>query len=200
MIAYLNGTIIEKEPTNVIIDVNGVGYMIYISLLDFNQLPLEGESVHIHTYLYVKEDILKLYGSLDKEVLKVFEKLISISGIGPKVAMGILSFLDITNLIMCILNDDINTLSKCPGIGKKTAQKIILELKDKFKNYNSNYTENNITLNNNITKKQEEAVDALITLGYNKKQSEKIVKDILKEQSEISIEELIRNSLKALVS
>ncbi len=198
MISRIRGTLVEKEINFIVVDVGGVGYQIYIPVLDYGNLPQIDEQVKVHTYLYVKEDAMKLYGSLEKSTMGVFENLISVSGIGPKVGMGILSFMSYENVIRAIVEEDSDTLSKCPGIGKKTAQKVILDLKDKFKNYKiaTEATNSNTTIL--CTSVSCEAIEALQSLGYSKKQSEDAVTKITKGSDNLDIASIVKMALKEL--
>ena len=197
MISYLNGILTEKEINYVVVDVSGVGYQVYIPVLDHSNLPQIKEQVKIYTYLYVKEDIMKLYGSLEKKALSVFEKLISVSGIGPKVGMGILSAMYFNDVVMAILEENATAFSKCPGIGNKTAQKIILELKDKFKNYQVSKEDAN-RVGKTCALDLNEAIEALQCLGYSKKVSEDIVKKVTKDKKDVELADIVKLALKEL--
>lgn len=133
MIAYLNGIVESVSETRLVLDVNQVGYQIFISSRDAAEMPGRGEMVKIYTYLNVKEDALQLYGFLAPDDLEVYRLLLNVNGIGPKAALGILSVLTADDLRFAVLSDDVKAISKAPGVGGKTAQKLILELKDKLK-------------------------------------------------------------------
>lgn len=133
MIAYLNGIVESVSETRLVLDVNQVGYQIFISSRDAAEMPGRGEMVKIYTYLNVKEDALQLYGFLSPDDLEVYRLLLNVNGIGPKAALGILSVLTADDLRFAVLSDDVKAISKAPGVGGKTAQKLILELKDKLK-------------------------------------------------------------------
>lgn len=132
MIAYVDGKLVQNEEGYVILDVGHIGYRVFVTGRDAGRMPPCGEQVLLHTYLNVKEDLFQLYGFLDADDLKVFRLLLNVSGVGPKAALGVLSVLTADDLRFAILSDDSKTISKAPGIGSKTAKKMILELKDKF--------------------------------------------------------------------
>ena len=132
MIAYVDGKLVRNEEGYVILDVGHIGYRVFVTGRDAGRMPPCGEQVLLHTYLNVKEDLFQLYGFLDADDLEVFRLLLNVSGVGPKAALGVLSALTADDLRFAILSDDSKTISKAPGIGSKTAKKMILELKDKF--------------------------------------------------------------------
>lgn len=132
MIAYLKGIVAEVTESKLILDVHDVGYLIYISARDASEMPGRGEEVKIYTYLNVKEDAMQLFGFLSEEDLEIYRLLLSVNGIGPKAALGILSVLTADDLRFAVLADDAKAIAKAPGVGTKTAQKLILELKDKL--------------------------------------------------------------------
>lgn len=133
MIAYLYGIIDSVTETRLVLDVNQVGYQIFISARDAAEMPGRGETVKIYTYLNVKEDAMQLYGFLSEDDLEMYKLLLNVNGIGPKAALGILSVLTADDLRFAVLSDDVKAISRAPGVGGKTAQKLILELKDKLK-------------------------------------------------------------------
>ena len=132
MIAYIKGELVETLPGSVILDVHGIGYRIYISGRESEQLTKMGSQVKLHTYFHVKEDAMQLYGFQHKDDLEVFSLLLGVSGIGPKAALGILTAFSADDLRFAVLSEDAKTIAKAPGIGVKTAKKMILELKDKL--------------------------------------------------------------------
>jgi len=134
MFAYIKGTLEYKCSDYLIVEANGIGYKIFTSISTIETAGRVGEQVKIYTYLHVREDIINLYGFLTQEELGMFELLISVSGIGPKAAISVLSSISPSKFGLAVITDDIKTLTKAPGIGNKTAQRIILELKDKIKN------------------------------------------------------------------
>jgi Holliday junction DNA helicase RuvA len=197
MIAYLKGKLAYKDPTFVIIDISGVGYEVKISLQTYSQIKDE-ELVMLLTYLSIKEDSHTLYGFSQDSEKKLFLNLISISGVGPNTALMILSSLTSEELENAIVGEDARTIQNVKGVGAKTAQRIILELKDKIKKVSfadAVISSSSFSKTNNKTK--EEALQALLTLGFTKAVAEKNIATVLKNTGpEISLEELIKASLK----
>jgi Holliday junction DNA helicase RuvA len=191
VIGYLKGKIISAKPTQIILDVNGVGYLVNISISTFEKISDQNEiSLFIHTH--VREDALSLYGFYTEVEKEMFELLISISGIGPKVALSILSGISVDELQNAIQTENVSRLVSVPGVGRKTAERVVLELKSKV-----GFIETAVTKGFDYTIKQE-AVLALSTLGYNQKVAEKIVRELLNENPKLSLEDLIRKSLSEL--
>jgi len=168
MIGFIEGKIESSNDKYVIVDVNGIGYKIYISTNIFKKLPKVGENVKLYTHLHVREDIMDLYGFLDKKELEFFELLISISGIGPKGATNILNVASIDTLKKAIANEESSILTKVSGIGKKTAEKIILELKNKV---SREYLDEKYGADG-------EAIDALTSLGYKLHEAREALKKV----------------------
>jgi holliday junction DNA helicase RuvA len=197
MIAYLKGKLAYKDPTFVIIDISGVGYEVKISLQTYSQIKDE-EQVRLLTYLSIKEDSHTLYGFSQDSEKKLFLNLISISGVGPNTALMILSSLTSEELEIAIVSEDARTIQNVKGVGAKTAQRIILELKDKIKKVSfADSVIPNSPFSNTNNKTKEEALQALLTLGFTKAVAEKNIATVLKKTGpEISLEELIKASLK----
>ncbi|MBO8131562.1 MAG: Holliday junction branch migration protein RuvA [Candidatus Marinimicrobia bacterium] len=197
MYDYITGKLIEKRPTEVVIDVNGLGYKISIPISTYERLPSTGEIVKLFIHLYVRDDVRSLYGFYTKEERELFLQLISISGIGPKMAITILSGTSPEQFKERIGAGDISALTMIPGIGIKTANRIIVELREKFA---SLHKEADIEdLNFFISGKIEEAVIALMTLGYKKNEAKNLVfKAYKKLGSGANVEELIKEALKSL--
>ena len=192
MIGYLKGNLTFKDPTFVIIDVNGVGYEVKTSLYTFSKVK-DLDSCLLYTHLYVKEDAHTLYGFFGKEEKNIFLQLISISGVGPNTALMINSSLTVDELKNAIVNEEVAVIQKVKGIGNKTAHRIILELKDKIKREG---LEAGTPMSGSNTVRNE-ALSALITLGINKNVADKSVDRILKTHvGEISVEDLIKLVLK----
>jgi Holliday junction DNA helicase RuvA len=192
MIGYLKGNLTFKDPTFVIIDVNGVGYEVKTSLYTFSKLK-DLDSCLLYTHLYVKEDAHTLYGFFGKEEKNIFLQLISISGVGPNTALMINSSLAVDELKNAIVNEEVAVIQKVKGIGNKTAHRIILELKDKIKREG---LETGTPMSGSNTVRNE-ALSALITLGINKNVADKSVDRILKTHvGEITVEDLIKLVLK----
>lgn len=195
MITYLKGRLAYKDPTHVVIDVNGVGYEVKISLITYSQIK-DKEDILIQTYLNIKEDAHTLFGFYEKSEKRRFQDLISITGVGPSTALMILSSLDANELQTAIASEDVKTIQSVKGIGAKTAQRIVLELKDKMKKEGllDKSFEIQPVLNNTL---RDEALSALTTLGINKSVAEKTVLSIMKEKGEeLKLEELIKLALK----
>jgi len=193
MINYLQGKLAEKSPTQIVVDCQGVGYEVNISLYTYGQLP-QDKSIKIYTYLQVREDAQVLYGFMQKAEREVFIKLISVSGIGASTARMMFSSLSPEEVIDAIGSADVETIKSVKGIGLKTAQRVIVDLKDKISKIEQSYE---VLPQQNNTNKNE-ALSALVTLGYTKKQAEKSVQKILKDSPEASIEEIIKTALKNL--
>jgi len=196
MIAFIEGKLVENEPTHVVIDVGGIGYHINISLQTFSEIKSK-EKTKLFTYLNVKEDSQTLYGFYTPEERRVFLHLISISGVGPSIGMMIQSSLSAQELFSAIVNEDTRTIQSVKGIGGKTAQRIILELKDKFRKEEFiEKTDEILPVIDNTLRK--EALSALLTLGINKSVAENSVDAILKKTgNQITLEELIKQTLKS---
>lgn len=192
MITQIVGKLIEKNPTNIVIDCQGIGYEVNVSLHTFSQINNE-EHIKVFTHLHVKEDAHTLYGFIDKEEREVFRHLINVSGIGTSTARVMLSSLSPSQVIEAITSEDTDTIQSVKGIGKKTAQRVIIDLKDKI---GSTDDVKKISNSNNTHKK--EALSALETLGYNRKKSEKIVSKIIADDPSVSLENIIKTALKKL--
>lgn len=197
MFAYIKGTLEEKSTNYVVIDVGGIGYKIFMSNISINEIGEIGKIVKVHTYYYVREDVISLYGFLNHDELKMFELLLSVSGIGAKSAISMLSNITPASFACAIISNNVALLKKIPGIGPKTAQRIILELQDKLKseeelNKNSEETEISVVNNENVN----EAIQALQILGYNKKEIDKAFEKIA--NTDVSVEELIKKGLSIL--
>ncbi|WP_185874074.1 Holliday junction branch migration protein RuvA [Blattabacterium cuenoti] len=202
MITHLRGKLIEKNTSYLIIDCNGIGYYIHISSYTyFSFLEEEGKEIYIYTYYFIKEHQHVLYGFIDKIERKIFTHLISVNGIGPSLALTLLSSLTPYEIEKTIEKEDIKGLHKVKGIGIKTAKRIIIELKDKLNHSSSiDSKETNI---NFLEKKpsfiqQKEALSALIVLGFSPKKSQKVLESILDKNPEFTVEKLIKESLKKL--
>ena len=192
MISFLKGNKVEIDVSKVVIDVNGVGYKVNISLRTFSKIK-NLKNLHIHTHLHVKEDAHTLYGFYNKRERNTFLSLISISGVGPSTAIVILSSLSADELKLAILDSDVNKIKSVKGIGLKTAERIILELKDKI---NIDEIED-IKLSNNIGNTiRDEALSALSSLGISKNVVEHHIDSILEANKDINLEDLIKEILK----
>lgn len=193
MIAHLQGRLVEKTPTDVVIDCNGVGYHINISLHTFSLLP-DSENIKLYTYLQVKEDAHTLFGFAEKAERELFKLLISVSGVGAGTARTMLSSLEPKHIIHSIGSGDVGTIQSIKGIGAKTAQRVILDLKDKVLKLYDLEEVSGLGYNTN----KEEALSALEVLGFNKKLAEKVIEKIVKENPSASVETIIKQALKNL--
>ncbi|WP_111670506.1 Holliday junction branch migration protein RuvA [Algoriphagus litoralis] len=196
MIAYLSGKLVYKDPTFVVIDVNGIGYHVKISLQTYSKIKDE-EQIRLLTFLHIKEDAHTLYGFKEETEKKLFLLLISINGVGPNTGLMILSSLDTIEIEQAILSGDVGKIQAVKGIGIKTAQRIILELKDKVGKSGSTDSTTPLGFLKSSNKVREEALQALVTLGFPKAVAEKNIALVLKKtEGEISLEDLIKASLK----
>ncbi len=193
MIAHIQGRLVEKNPTDVVIDCHGVGYFLNISLHTFSQLPTT-ENVKLYTQLLVREDAHTLYGFSTVEEREVFNLLISVSGVGASIARTMLSSLTPDQIRDAIVSEDTVTIQGVKGIGTKTAQRVVLDLKDKILKV---YTASSISLKPSNTNRNE-ALSALETLGFARKQAEKACDVFLKDHPQASVEEIIKQALKNL--
>ncbi len=200
MFAYIKGSIEEKSSGYVVIEANGVGYKIFMPEPEIDEIGEIGEAVKIHTYYWVREDNISLYGFSTKEELRMFEILITTSGIGAKSAITILSNIDASSFALAVINEDTHKLTKLPGIGAKTAARMVLELKDKLKKQeleskgNDQKEELNKVITNN--ENMDEAISALQVLGYSKREIEKAFDKTSLEG--LSVEDMIRKGLSLL--
>lgn len=196
MFAYIKGSLEQKSNNYVVIDVGGIGYKIFMATKAIEALGEIGKIVKVHTHYYVREDNISLYGFNTNEELRIFELLLQVSGIGAKSAIAMLSEISPSSFALAVISDDISQLVKIPGIGKKTAARIVLELKDKLK------TEETITKTEevklSITNEEEtsEAIAALQVLGYTKREIEKALENV--DTKNLQLEEIIKQGLKNL--
>ena len=197
MFSYIKGILEVKNLNYVVIDVNGIGFKIFMSESAIQRLEETGNTVKIYTHMNVKEDDLSLYGFLTNEELRMFELLIGVSGVGAKSAISMLSSITPSKFALAVISNDVKTLTKIPGIGPKSAQRIILELKDKLKTEEAIQT-NNIELKTSIVEdnKLEEAVQALKVLGYTRQEIESVLAKI--EINTLTVEDIIRKALSFL--
>lgn len=202
MISYIKGELTEVFEDTVVVETNGIGYNIRVPGSVIDRLPSVGSSVRIYTYLYVKEDAMNLFGFLSRDDLSVFKLLLNVSGIGPKGALAILSTIGPDDLRFAVLSEDVKTISSAPGIGAKTAKRLIIELKDKLKlaevfetalaNKEKASSENDVLLARN------EAVEALVALGYASAQAMKAVQQVENAEEKDS-EQILKEALKKLI-
>ncbi len=188
MIGYLSGKIISSKPTRITLDINGVGYVVNISINTFEKIS-EKSSASLFIYTSVKEDSISLFGFYSESEKEIFELLISVNGIGPKLALGVLSGIQVDELKQAIISGDISRIVSIQGIGRKTAERLVLELKSKVYSVAKDDKEKVPYSFKN------EAIAALITLGYSSKQAEKSIKEVLAAEPKTSLEDLIKKAL-----
>ena len=195
MIAFLKGKLIHKDPTYVVIDVNGVGYHVHISLQTYSEIK-DQETILLFTHLNIREDAHILFGFSKETERKMFQMLISVNGVGPSTAIVMLSYMSVDELKSAIVHDDVNALQKIKGIGGKTAQRVIIELKDKLKkdSYEEIIPSATGVRHNTV---RNEALSALITLGISRNVAEKSVDAVLKKSGNtVTLEDLVKQALK----
>jgi holliday junction DNA helicase RuvA len=202
MIAKISGILESVNLTEVIVDVNGIGYEIIIPLSTYDKLPRESEKVSFFTYLHVREDAMTLYGFATLDEKGLYKILISVSGIGPKLALKILSSISISSFCEAVSNGDIKTLMRINGLGKRSSERLIVELKDKIKTFAPETVYQSGNISKDISKQEEEAVLALVQLGFKYETARKSVMKISSSLSseEANSENLIRKTLQSLNS
>jgi Holliday junction DNA helicase RuvA len=189
MIARLRGKLIEKEPARVVVDVNGVGYEVSIPLTTFTAMPESGAEVSVDIYTHVREDVIALYGFSSRQERRVFERLISISGIGPRLAITILSGGSVEGLVGAIRRGDLARLTAIPGVGKKTAERIVVELRDKLKDLTEEVVKPSVEV---------DVVSALENLGYPRAMIEAAVRRAIDGDADVGFEALFKRTLQIL--
>jgi holliday junction DNA helicase RuvA len=193
MIAHLRGRVLTKRPSHAVVDVNGVGYEVAISVPTFSELPNAGGEVVLHIHTHVREDALLLYGFLRPQEKELFERLISVSGIGPKLAITVLSGMQAEKMVAAIRGNDVATLTKIPGIGKKTAERMVLELRDKLASFGVA-----AAVVSRHSPMEEDVLSALTNLGYQRAAAERALASAGKNGGPHSFDQLFRESLTAL--
>lgn len=200
MIAYIKGTLVRCTESDIIVETGGIGYQIFVSPATLAKLPVTGEQIQIFTYFHVKEDGMSLYGFASAEEQEIFHKLLQVSGVGPKGALGFLAQLTPSELMMAILSEDVKTLSKAPGVGKKTAQRVILELKDKFQTEDAvadgGVWQRELSPTGGADAKFE-AIDALTALGYSRSEAAKAVNAAALDG--MTTEEILKAALRKMI-
>ena len=200
MIAYLKGEVASVSENRLVLDVNHVGYQIFISGRDAADMPPVGEEVKIHTYLSVREDAMQLFGFLSEDDLEIYKLLLNVNGIGPKAGLGILSVLSADDLRFAVLSDDAKTIAKATGIGNKTAQKLILELKDKLsleEAFEKKLQKTETAAVGNEENKGQ-AVQALVALGYSNSEALRAVKKV-DVTEDMDTETILKQALKKIL-
>ena len=200
MISFLRGIVAQVSPDRVIVEVGGVGFEVLVSVRDASDMPPAGEEVKIHTYMSVSEDAIRLYGFLSQDDLNVYKTLISVSGVGPKAALGILGAMSANDIRFAVFSDDDKALSRAPGIGAKTAKKLILELKDKLKledaiqsgdDFTTPSTASSAVVDAELT----DAVQALTALGYSNSEALRAVRKV-KVTEDMQTQDILKQALK----
>ncbi len=194
MISYIRGKLVEKTPTYVVVETGGIGFKIAIPLSSFKALGDVGSGIKIRTYLHAREDVLQLFGFATEEEKELFQLLISVSGIGPRLAQGILSGISVREFKLAIRDKDITKLTSAPGVGKKTAERLILELREKIGEVKTD----RIPVSFTMTPTGEEAVLALISLGYKRSRAVEVVQKLVQKEPSLLLEELIRRALQTM--
>lgn len=196
MISFLKGIIIEKRAPELVIDVNGIGYLVTASMNTFYDLPEEGETINLYTHLIVREDAQLLFGFSQTRERRLFTTLIKVNGVGPKMAITILSSISANDFVNCIQNNDTATLVRLPGVGKKTAERLILDMRDRLQDWQVNLTQIDNMPSKETNNNAQDAISALIALGYKSHEAKRAVDNL---NGELSSEELIRQGLQRLV-
>ena len=195
MYYYIKGTLVQKSDNYIVVDANGVGYMIYTSLNSMQNTGEIGKKITIYTYLHVREDVMDLFGFTTIEEKNMFMQLISVAGVGPKAALSILSVTTPAKFAVAVITNDVKTITKASGVGPKMAQRVILELKDKMKT-----DELEIDLEDEsddiLSDNRSEAISALVVLGYSSNDAQKAIKGI---DGTLSVEEIIKKALAGLL-
>ncbi len=198
MYSYIKGVLAELEEDAIVVETGGIGYHIYTTGQTFSRLPSLGDEVKIYTYLYIREDAMLLYGFCSKDELRVFKLLLGVSGIGPKGALAILSVMTTDDLRFAVLGDDAKTIAKAPGVGVKTAQRLILELRDKLSIedvFEEKLSQAEDTARDKAKGAKNEAVQALVALGYSSSEALKALGGI-EITEETDVEDLLKAALK----
>lgn len=206
MISFIKGKLVHVYENVIIVENNGIGYEIFVPVSVIGNMPLVGSEVMIYTYMHVREDALQLFGFLDRDTLEIFKLLITVSGIGPKGAIGVLGTLSADDIRYAVMAEDAKTIAKAPGIGAKTASKVVIELKDKLKmrdvaeNISSEIDGQQSIFDDGGSKQAvSDAIEALVSLGYSATEATKAVRKA-DAGDDVTVEELLKLSLKYLYS
>ena len=201
MIGQLRGIILEKQPPQLLLDVNGIGYEIDAPMSTFYRLPDIGQEVTLHTHFVVREDAQQLYGFYAREERALFRTLLKVNGVGPRLGLTILSGIDSNEFVRCIVNNDTASLIRLPGVGKKTAERLIIEMRDKVSNWESTSSSTvNFPVSSSSNGRRQiiqDAVSALIALGYKPQEASRAVSKV--DEGNFSSEEIIRHALREMV-
>jgi holliday junction DNA helicase RuvA len=203
MISYLSGKLLDKQATSVIVDVGGVGYEVTIPLSTFYELGEVGSDVSLRIYTHVREDALQLFGFKTARERELYLKLISVQGIGAKSGISMLSGMSADEIVTAIRTDNLALLTSIPGVGKKTAERLVIELRDKLNEFTAQSTQEKIASGATVSELSadavyDDAISALVNLGYQRNAAEKALKQAVKEGTEMSVQKLLRKSLQLL--
>ena len=200
VIGRLRGTLAEKQPPHLLLDVNGVGYELEVPMTTLYRLPSVGEPVTLHTHQVVREDAHLLYGFFEKRERELFRELIRLNGVGPKLALALMSGLEVDELVRCVQAQDTAALTKVPGVGKKTAERLLVELKDRFKAWESMPAIATLVVEPRpgaaVSSAENDAVSALISLGYKPQEASRAVAAV--KEDGLTSEDLIRRALRGM--
>jgi Holliday junction DNA helicase RuvA len=201
VIGRLHGTLLEKQPPHLVVDVGGVGYELEVPMTTLYRLPSLSEPVTLHTHLVVREDAHLLYGFFEKRERELFRELIRLNGVGPKLALALMSGMEVDELVRCVQAGDTSTLVKIPGVGKKTAERLLVELKDRFKAWEGLPAIATLVVEPRpgmaVSSAENDALSALVSLGFKPQEASRAVASI--QEKGLSSEELIRRALKGMV-
>lgn len=204
MIGRLRGILVEKQPPYLLLDVNGVGYELHAPMTTFYRLPGVGTEVILHTHLSITENLHQLFGFADQRDRSLFRTLIKVNGVGPKLAVAILSGMEADDIARCVRDNNVKALTKVPGVGAKTAERLVIELRDRLKNWDMPHSDllahneiKQIATDNDV---YAEAESALIALGYKPAEAAKMISVAAKQKPEAKSEELIRLALRSMAS
>lgn len=196
MIGRLTGILLEKQPPSLLLDVHGVAYEVDAPMSTFYKLPETGQQITLHTHLVVREDAQLLYGFAELKERGLFRHLLKVSGIGPRVALAILSGIEPDNFIRCVLNHDPSSLTRIPGVGKKTAERLVVEMQDRFKHWQTEQPKSaGVPLAGN--QQLQEAISALVALGYKPEMASRLLAKV--DTDNLTLEQMIRQALRATV-
>jgi Holliday junction DNA helicase RuvA len=199
MIAFLRGTVLDKQPNRIVVDVQGVGYEVLVPLSTYYEAPEAGGEVSLRVHTHVREDAIQLFGFLTELERQLFERLISVSGIGPKLAIAVLSGLDAPEVLGAVQRADVARLTGIPGIGKKTAERIVLELKDRLASMTGAAAPETAPASTAGERLRADLLSALQNLGYHRPQAEKAVEKVLAGESDAPFEHALRQALRELM-
>ena len=202
MIGRLRGALVEKQPPHLVLDVSGVGYEIEVPMTTLYRLPHLGEAVTLHTHLVVREDAHLLFGFYEKRDREMFRELIRLNGVGPKLALALMSTLEVDELVRCVQAQDTSALTRVPGVGKKTAERLLVELKDRFKAWDAMPGTFALVSEGpgapvQVATAESDAISALVSLGYKPQEASKAITAI--KDKNLSSEDLIRRALKGMM-